>query len=95
MADNAVIESLKKKVGAIIADNERLRSEVVKLKGEKERLAVKNRGAEERIILLEKRINTLETAAGVIGNKADNRAARLRINRLLREIDGCIAMLNR
>lgn len=95
MADNTVIQNLRKKVDLIIADNERLRSELSKLRGEKERLSIKNRGAEEKIIQLEKRINTLETAGGLLGTKADNRAARLRINRLLREIDGCIAMMNR
>lgn len=95
MANNTGIDNLNKKVDAIIADNERLRSEVARLKSEKERAAAKNRDAEEKIILLEKRINTLETAGGLLGTKADNRAARLRINKLLREIDGCIAMMNR
>ena len=95
MADSTVIQSLKEKVGAIIADNQRLRSEISKLKSEKERLSLKNRNAEEKILGLEKRINTLETAGGLLGTKADNRAARLRINRLLREIDSCIAMMNR
>ncbi len=95
MADNTVIQNLKEKVGVIIADNQRLRNEISKLKSEKERLSLKNNQAEAKISELEKRINTLETAGSFLGTKADNRAARLRINRLLREIDSCIAMLNR
>ena len=44
---------------------------------------------------IEKRIKTLETAGGFLTSRTDRRTARLRVNRLLREIDGCIALMNK
>lgn len=95
MADKTIIETLRGQVGKLIGDNRRLREELSKVSAERDRATVKRREAENRIILLEKRIVTLETAGGLGGTRADNRAARLRVNKLLREIDRCIAMMNR
>ena len=80
MDDNkAIIDSLKKKVSRIIEDNRRLRSEVRELTAER----------------AGRRIKTLETAAGLMGNRGDSRIARLRVNKLLREIDKCLALMNK
>ena len=49
----------------------------------------------KKLLALEKQVQTLETARAFAGSKADNRAARLRVNRLIREIDNCIALMNR
>ena len=83
MESKAVIASLKEKVGKLLADNRMLRAELKKLVAERDRTA------------LQKRVQTLETARAFAGSKADNRAARLRVNRLIREIDNCIALMNR
>ena len=82
-----LVESLGKKIDRVLDDNRRLRSEALGLTTERDRLLRQKREAENRIRLLEKRIKTLETA--------DRRTARLRVNRLLREIDGCIALMNK
>ena len=93
MESKAVIASLKEKVGKLLADNRMLRAELKKL--ERDRTALQKRNAEEKILALEKQVQTLETARAFAGSKADNRAARLRVNRLIREIDNCIALMNR
>ncbi len=90
-----VISSIKEKVGQLLADNRMLRAEVKKLVAECDRVALQKRNAEEKILALEKRVQTLETVRTFAGSKADNRAARLRVNRLIREIDNCIALMNR
>ena len=95
MENEAIIKSLGEKVERIISDNKALRVQLQTLSREREKLAGQKREAEQRILELEKRIKVLETTGSFIGNRADNRAARLRVNKLLREIDNCIALLNR
>ena len=89
-----LVESLGKKIDRVLDDNRRLRSEALGLTTERDRLLRQKREAENRI-RLEKRIKTLETAGGFLTSRTDRRTARLRVNRLLREIDGCIALMNK
>ena len=96
MDDNkAIIDSLKKKVSRIIEDNRRLRSEVRELTAERDTVILEKRAAETEIRQLGRRIETLETAAGLMGNRGDSRIARLRVNKLLREIEKCLALMNK
>ena len=95
MESKTIIATLKGQVGKLLDDNRMLRTELRKLVAERERIALQKREAEEKILALEKRVRTLETARAIAGSKADNRAARLRVNRLIREIDNCIALMNR
>ena len=74
-----LVESLGKKIDRVLDDNRRLRSEALGLTTERDRL------------LRQKR----ETAEGFLTSRTDRRTARLRVNRLLREIDGCIALMNK
>ena len=90
-----LVESLRKKIDRVLDDNRRLRSEALGLTTERDRLLRQKREAENRIRLLEKRIKTLETAGGFLTSRTDRRTARLRVNRPLREIDGCIALMNK
>ncbi|WP_418671231.1 hypothetical protein [Alistipes ihumii] len=90
-----LVESLGKKIDRVLDENRRLRSEALGLTTERDRLLRQKREAENRIRLLEKRIRTLETAGGFLTSRTDRRTARLRVNRLLREIDGCIALMNK
>lgn len=96
MDDNkAIIESLRGKVSRVIADNQLLRSELDKLAMDRDRLVCQKREGESRIQLLNRRIEILETAGGLMGNQGDNRIARQRVNKLLREIDKCLALMNK
>lgn len=95
MSKSNTIEDLREKVERIISDNQTLRSEIRKLKTEKDRLTLQRRSAEEQVKILEQRVKTLETAASFAGKETNNRLARLRINQLLKEIDSCIALMNR
>lgn len=95
MAKNAVIEALAEKVGRLIEENERLVKENAVLSEKKGRLTVENRELKEKIAGLEKRIGVLELGNGLIGNSVDRKRAQARINQLMREIDRCIALMNR
>lgn len=89
------VESLGRKVTKILDENRKLKAEARKLVAERDKLFRQKREAEQQIQLLEKRIKTLETAGGFLGNRTDRRTARQRVNKLLREIDGCIALMNK
>lgn len=94
MASNAVIEALGEKVGRLIDENDRLASENIELLKRRERMAAENRELKQSVAGLERRIGVLELGAGLSGG-GDNKRAQARINRLMREIDRCIALMNR
>lgn len=95
MAKNAVIEALAEKVGRLIEENDRLVKENAMLSEKRGRLAAENRELKETIATLEKRIGVLELGNGLVGSSVDRKRAQARINKLMREIDRCIALMNR
>lgn len=76
--------------------------------GEFERLERRNEELQQEIIALKKKLEVLEKEKGDLGTRyenlklartigtgyGDDRSARLKINKLLREIDKCVALLN-
>ena len=90
-----VIENLARKIERIISMNSRLRKERLSLERECSRLLEKCNVQEEKIAELERRLRVLETARSMQDVSGGARTAKLRINRLLREIDNCIALMNR
>ena len=95
MAEMPVIEALRAKIEWIIAENRRVRAESEKILRQDEKLREENRKQAARIAELEKRVMTLELGGGMAGKSDDKKAARARVNRLMREVDKCIALLNR
>ena len=95
MAEMPVIEALRAKIERIIAENRRIRTESEKLLRQDEKLRGENRKQAARIVELEKRVATLEFGGGIAGTSNDKEAARARVNRLMREVDKCIALLDR
>lgn len=98
MANTAVIEGIEKKVARLIEDNRKLRGEREKLDAVRERLRDENRRLEAKAAELERRVAVLELREGFAGQTVDRtntKAARARVNRLMREVDRCIALLNR
>lgn len=90
-----IVESLKKKVARIIDDNRSLRQEVSRLNENYAKAVQEKRACEETIHRLNRRIEALEISGGLAGNHKDQRVARLRVNKLLREIDKCLALMNK
>ncbi len=76
--------------------------------GEFERLERRNEELQQEIMTLKEKLEVLEKEKGDLGTRyenlklarsfetgyGDNRSARQRINKLLREIDKCVALLN-
>lgn len=98
MSGKAVLDSLEKNVARIIGENRRLRSEVERLKVSKERLLDENRRLADKVADRERSLTIKELATGFAGDARDRKGiitARARVNRLMREVDKCIVLLNR
>lgn len=95
MSKTAVIDAIKAKIDRLVADNRKLRGEYAELSQQRDRLAADNRELTAKAAELEKRIQILELREGMAGGNGDTKAAKARVNRLMREVDRCIALLNK
>ena len=73
---------------ALQKDNTRLQEQLTRLKNRVEELEKLNKKIEEQN-------NVLRISKNISGDNEKNLALKLRINELVREIDKCIAQLNR
>ena len=94
MAVNPIIPSIEAKVARIIDDNRSLRAQCGELTQQRDKLRSDNRELQQRVTALERELSKLKLNAALAGDKSDKRAAKARINRLMREVDSCIAMLS-
>lgn len=69
-------------------ENQLLKANILVLNAEIEKL-------EHEKLELGRKIENLKIASGILSGVDENREAKLKINRLIREIDKCIALLNR
>ena len=95
MAKNAIIDSLEEKIEKLIEDHDKLLVENKILADNRDKVKNENRELKENITALEKRIANLLLAGGLAGSATDNKKAQARINKLMREIDSCIALMNK
>ncbi|MCD7970637.1 MAG: hypothetical protein LUF87_09820 [Alistipes sp.] len=94
MAGSDIVRSVADKVERLLGENRRLRDETFRLGARNERLKAENRDLTERIARLEQRLNILELKEG-LSSAGNTRQAVARVNRLMREVDKCITLLNR
>ncbi len=90
-----IIDRLRERVAEIVARNGKLEENLDKRTAERDRALVRMKESEQRAAELEERVRVLELAAGIKGAAGSTRAARVRVGRLLREVDQCIALMNR
>ncbi len=85
---------LRRKVEELVGRYEETERDLVSLRSEKEELEKKLHEKEEELIELEEKYNKLQLSGAIKGDEESTRLARKRINKLVREIDKCIALLN-
>ena len=90
-----IIDRLRARVVAILAAGERVKGDLAKRTAERDKALKERDKWEHKAIELEERVRVLELAGGMKGVSGGSRAARDRVNRLLREVDKCIALMNR
>lgn len=93
MADKSVIESLEIRMRALVDAHRRLDARCRALVVERDRLKAANRTLEERVRGLDAELGRMRLADSLAGGSGDREKARARVNRLMREVDKCIALL--
>jgi len=93
MAGKSVIESIETRVGRLIEEHGRLVKLCAELTSERDALRGELRADEERIRALNAELARMQLAEGLAGSGRNREKARARVNRLMREVDKCIALV--
>lgn len=88
-----MIDRLKQRIQELIAAYETEKSERIRLQGELEKSKVQNDTYRKQITELERTIDNLKLADAFKAGNADNVEARKKIDKLIREIDKCITLM--
>lgn len=98
MAKQQVVKSLAEKIARVIEENNRLEQQQAEMSADLQKLRVENRALKERLDELQKRLSLQELGEGLASKDTDSasrKRARAQVNRLMREIDRCIALMNK
>jgi hypothetical protein len=86
---------LKSKIEKLVSAYEMLKKEKEDLLAKKENLESLLKEKEQILKEFEGKYNQQQLAKAVIASSGDAHDAKLKVNRIVREIDQCIALLNR
>jgi hypothetical protein len=90
-----VVKRLKLKIDTLISAYESLREDNLKLSHLSEQLTAELNQKEETLRAFEKRNDQQQLAKVILASSDDVHDAKLKVGRIVREIDQCIALLNR
>lgn len=93
MADKSVLTNLEQRVEQLMAAHGRLAALCEELKGECATLRAEKRALEEQNHALKGELARKELTEGLTGESRNREKARARVNRLMREVDKCIALV--
>lgn len=92
---DSVVDRLKDKLSVVMDAFEKLQAANSQLLEEKTRLTAVIREKDEVIEQLDRKVQNLVVAKSFITSSEDTHEGKLKINKIVREIDKCIALLNR
>ena len=95
MADKKIINNIELHIKQLIDDHKRLSDLCVELDHQIADLKVEKRKLQEQVKEQSSEIARLQLAEGLSGESQNRDKARMRVNRLMREVDKCIALLGR
>jgi len=90
-----IINSIEVKVGKLIEKLNQLQLEKIELQKNNDDLNAKLQQQESKIVALHDKVKLMNISKSVDTDKNDLKATRLKINEYVREIDKCIALLNK
>jgi len=90
-----IVQSIEVKVEKLIAKLNQLQLEKLDLQKNNDTLNAGLKEQEKKIIALQDKVKLMNISKSVDTNKEDVKATRLKINEYVREIDKCIALLNK
>ena len=88
-----MLENVKDRIRQLIAAYESERMENKKLHTELEQARQQNEAYRKQIIELERQIDNLKLTEAFMAGGADSSAAKKKIDRLMKEIDRCISLM--
>ena len=88
-----MLDTLRQRIGQLIALYEAERAERVRLRIELEKSQKQNETYKEQITELEREIDNLKLKGAFMADGANNAQARKRIDKLVKEIDRCISLM--
>tara|TARA_B110000467_G_scaffold142232_1_gene143528 strand:- start:23 stop:304 length:282 start_codon:yes stop_codon:yes gene_type:complete len=91
----ATIDRLQHKLEKLVAKHEDVKGANVRLTDQMTQLRQQLDTQQESVQELEDKNKILKLSASLHGEEQDTQAARKKINELVREIDKCIALLNK
>ena len=95
MACKSIISHIQAQAERVIAQHEKLESELATVVSERDSLKAELRKQQEENIALKAEVQRLRLTQSLGGNTADKAKSRARINLLLREVDKCIKLLTK
>ena len=95
MACKSIISHIQAQAERVIAQHEKLESELATIVSERDSLKAELRKQQEENMALKAEVQRLHLTQSLGGNTADKAKSRARINLLLREVDKCIALLTK
>jgi chromosome segregation ATPase len=90
-----MIDRLRTRVAALMGVHERVKGDLAKRTAERDKLLAEREELERKVAAQEQRIRVLELAEGMESMSGGTKAARERVNKLLREVDRCLTLMNR
>lgn len=93
MAAKPIISDIESRVRQLMDDHRRLTALCGSLTAERDALAREKRMLQEQNRAMERELSNLQFGEGL--GAGDREKARARVNRFMREVDKCIALLNK
>lgn len=93
MDDKSVIAILEARTRQLVDSHRKLSGRCAELRTQCDTLRTANRQLEERIRGLDAELARMQLTEGLAGEHRNREKARARVNRLMREVDKCIALL--
>jgi hypothetical protein len=90
-----IIDRLRTRMAAIVGARTRMEVDLKKRTAERDKALQRVAELEQKASALAERVRVLELAGGMKEAAGSTKAARLRVNGLLREVDRCIALMNK
>ncbi len=90
-----IINNIEVKVGKLIAKYDKLNAEKLDLQRNNDTLNVRLQEKESQIVVLQDKVKLMNISKSVDASKEEVKSTRLKINEYVREIDKCIALLNK
>jgi len=93
--ENAVLNSIKKKVHTLMSNNSSLKEQNIQLETKVSELKNTLKQQKSEIENFNGKVKMLKMAKSLSGDSEKNTEMKLKINELVREIDKCISLLNK